>query len=60
MSSRVNLWRKSVRSHLEEMDAFDKPFEPWCEWLARRVLLGEYRVVPRALNNPYAPRRGFL
>lgn len=45
---------------LEEMDAFGEPFEPWCEWLVRRVLGGEYRLVPRALNNPYAPRHGFL
>jgi ADP-ribose pyrophosphatase YjhB (NUDIX family) len=45
---------------LEEIDAFREPFEPWCEWLVRRVLVGEYRVIPRALNNPYAPRRGFL
>ncbi len=45
---------------LEEMDAFDEPFEPWCEWLVRRVLRGEYHVIPSEPWNPYRPRLAFL
>jgi len=45
---------------LAEMDAFDGLFEPWCEWLVRRVLQGEYRVIPPESNNPYHPRLAFL
>lgn len=45
---------------LEEMDSLEEPFEPWCEWLARRVLLGEHTVIPHEPNNPYHPRRAFL
>jgi len=45
---------------LEKMDAFDEPFEPWCEWLVRRVLQGEYRIISPELNNPYRPRLAFL
>jgi len=45
---------------LSEMDAFDEPFEVWCEWLVRRVLRGEYRLVPPEANNPYQPRLAFL
>lgn len=45
---------------LEEMDAFDEPFEPWCEWLVRRVLLGECRIIPPVSDNPYQPRLAFI
>ncbi|MEW6405035.1 MAG: NUDIX domain-containing protein [Chloroflexota bacterium] len=45
---------------LTEMDAFDELFEPWCEWLVRRVLQGEYCVIPPESNNPYHPRLAFL
>lgn len=45
---------------LEQMDTFDEPFEPWCEWLVRRVLRGEYHITPPELNNPYQPRVAFL
>jgi len=44
---------------LEEMDALDEPIEPWCEWVVRRVLRGEHRVIPEA-DNPYHPRLAFL
>jgi len=44
---------------LEEMDALDEPFEPWCEWVVRRVLRGEHRVIPEA-DNPYHPKLAFL
>ena len=45
---------------LEEMDAFDEPFEPWCEWLVRRVLRGEHHIVPAESDNPYRPRTAFF
>lgn len=45
---------------LEQMDAFDEPFEPWCEWLVRRVLQGDYRCIPPEPNNPYDPHLAFL
>ena len=45
---------------LEEMDRLDEQFEPWCEWLVRRVLRGEYRVTPPVPGNPYHPRQAFF
>lgn len=45
---------------LAEMDAFDEPFEPWCEWLVCRVLRGEYHLIPPELDNPYCPRLAFV
>jgi len=45
---------------LAEMDSFEEPFEPWCEWLARRVLTGKYTVTPYEPKNPYHPRGAFL
>jgi ADP-ribose pyrophosphatase YjhB (NUDIX family) len=45
---------------LEEMDTFDEPFEPWCEWLVRRVLAGAYHLIPPEENNPYRPRVAFF
>ncbi|RLF30412.1 MAG: hypothetical protein DRN07_08655 [Thermoplasmata archaeon] len=45
---------------VEEIDSLDEPFEPWCEWLVRRVLRGEYTVIPYEPNNPYHPRKAFL
>ncbi len=45
---------------LKEIEAVDEPFEPWCEWLVRRVLAGEHRLIPCEPNNPYHPRGAFL
>jgi ADP-ribose pyrophosphatase YjhB (NUDIX family) len=45
---------------LQEMDQFEEPFEPWCEWLVRRVLGGEYHLIPSELANPYQPRLAFF
>ncbi len=33
---------------------------PRCEWLVRRVLHGEYRIIPPELNNPYQPSLAFF
>ena len=45
---------------LEEMEKFAEPFEPWCEWIVRRVLGGECRVIPPVSANPYRPRLAFF
>ncbi|MHB1356937.1 MAG: NUDIX domain-containing protein [Anaerolineae bacterium] len=45
---------------LEQMDALSEPFEPWCEWLVRRVLRGTYHLLPPEPDNPYQPRLAFL
>jgi 8-oxo-dGTP diphosphatase len=45
---------------LDEMDAFGEPFEPWCEWLVRRVLRGAYHIIPPQPDNPYRPHSAFL
>jgi hypothetical protein len=45
---------------LAEMDSFDEPFEPWCEWLVHRVLAGECRTIPFERDNPYRPRGAFF
>ena len=51
---------KAAYFALDEIDTFEEPFEPWCEWLARRVLKGECTPIPCEPNNPYLPRRAFL
>jgi len=50
----------AVYLSLEEIEEFREPFEPWCEWLVRRVLRGEHRVIPREPENPYHPRSAFF
>jgi ADP-ribose pyrophosphatase YjhB (NUDIX family) len=45
---------------VEEMDAFAEPFEPWCEWLVRRVWRGEHHVIPPEERNPYQPHVAFF
>ncbi len=45
---------------LAEIDSGQQPIEPWCEWLARRVLTGEHTVIPSAPENAYHPRKAFL
>jgi ADP-ribose pyrophosphatase YjhB (NUDIX family) len=44
----------------EDMEEFEEPFEPWCEWLVRRVLAGAYRIMPPELGNPYYPHLAFF
>jgi ADP-ribose pyrophosphatase YjhB (NUDIX family) len=51
---------KAAYLSLEDMGSFEEPFEPWCEWLARRVLTGECTIIPFVPDNPYRPRRAFL
>jgi hypothetical protein len=45
---------------LAEMSNFTEPFESWCDWLVRRVLHGEYCLIPVKPDNPYQPRLAFL
>lgn len=42
------------------MEALGEPFEPWCAWLARRVLRGKARSIPLCPDNPYRPRMAFF
>jgi hypothetical protein len=42
------------------MDALDEPIEIWCDWIVRRVLRGEHRVIPTEPDNPYHPQLAFL
>jgi ADP-ribose pyrophosphatase YjhB (NUDIX family) len=44
----------------EEIDASEEPVEPWCAWLARRVLDGKYTLIRSAPDNPYYPRAAYL
>jgi ADP-ribose pyrophosphatase YjhB (NUDIX family) len=45
---------------LPEMETFDEPFEPWCEWMVNRVLRGQHHVIPVEPDNPYQPMLAFL
>lgn len=45
---------------IEEMESFDEPFEPWCEWLVRRILGGEYHIIPPEPMNPYQPLKAYF
>lgn len=45
---------------LPDIQAFDEPIEPWCQWLACRVLSGVYVLTPFAPGNPYSPCAAFL
>ena len=51
---------KAAYFSLADIDACQEPIEPWCEWIARRVLAGEHTVTPLAPDNPYHPRKAFL
>lgn len=41
---------------LEEMDEADQPFAPWSERLVRRVLCGEYHLIPVEPGSAIADR----
>lgn len=45
---------------LAELDALNEPIEPWCDWLARRVLQGNYHLIPLVADNPQQPRAAFF
>lgn len=45
---------------LDEILSFTEPFEPWCKWLALRVLNGKCRVIPEEPGTPYFPSKAFL
>lgn len=45
---------------LEDIKSFGEPIEPWCKWLAEKVLEDNYSIIPPDSNNPYKPLLGFL
>lgn len=51
---------KAAYFSLNEMEALKEPIEPWCEWLAKRVLRGEYTLIHQTLDSPYQPYPTFL
>jgi ADP-ribose pyrophosphatase YjhB (NUDIX family) len=44
----------------EDIRAAGKRIEPWCRWLALRVLQRQGTLIPEALETPYAPLKAFL
>jgi ADP-ribose pyrophosphatase YjhB (NUDIX family) len=51
---------KAAYFSLDEMADFDEPFDAFCEWMARRVLEGQYHLIPPESANPYPPYLAFL
>ena len=45
---------------LATLDALDEPVDEFCAWLARRVLQGDFCLVPYQVENPYQPHLAFL
>ena len=45
---------------LADLDALAEPVEDWCEWLVRRVLQGDYHLIPMETNNPRQPKTAFF
>ena len=45
---------------IEEMEGFDEPFEPWCEWIVRRVIGGDHSIIPPEPMNPYRPLKAYF
>lgn len=45
---------------LAGLDELGASVEPWCGWLARRVLAGAVTVTPCDVASPYHPHKGFL
>jgi len=45
---------------LDDLDHLDGPIDAFCDWLARRVLRGDYHLIPAEMTNPYAPFVAFL
>lgn len=51
---------RAVYLSVDEIVSFAEPFEPWCKWLALRVLGGHYSVIPEEPETSYAPRKAYL
>jgi ADP-ribose pyrophosphatase YjhB (NUDIX family) len=51
---------KAAYFSLDEMTGFNEPFDEFCEWLAKRVLEGQYHFIPAVSSNPYYPHMAFL
>lgn len=45
---------------LAELDTLSDPIEPWTNWLIRRVLTGEYHLIPAVPDNPEKPLTAFF
>ncbi|WP_420640605.1 NUDIX domain-containing protein [Candidatus Leptofilum sp.] len=47
---------------LAELEALQlqAPIDPWCLWLVRRVLSGDYALIPFLLENPNQPKGAFF
>jgi len=45
---------------LEEIESLGEPFDPFCRWMAERVLTDEHRLIPAVSSNPYHPHLAFL
>ena len=45
---------------LAEFDILPDPIEPWTNWLIRRVLTGEYHLIPTVTDNPEKPLTAFF
>ncbi|MEB2288221.1 MAG: NUDIX domain-containing protein [Anaerolineae bacterium] len=45
---------------LTDLEALDEPVDAFCLWLARRVLRGDYHLIPLEAANPYTPHEAFF
>lgn len=45
---------------LAEMEALAEPIEPWCAWMVKRVLRGDYHLIPMEPDNPQRPKTAFF
>ncbi len=45
---------------LHDLSTLTDPIDPFCNWLAQRVLRGDHTVIPPQTDNPYRPHLAFL
>ena len=45
---------------IDDLINMDEPIEPWCKWLAIRVLEGNYSLIHAEQESPYRPKLGFF
>lgn len=45
---------------LAEIEALAEPIEPWCAWLVKRILRGDYHLIPIEPDNPQRPKMAFF